>query len=91
MRISISLSSRSDREGAGGEEEQAKREWVNDPIKCGFLKCFAEMEFSSENINYLIAVDAFRDNLLKYIFFTKRKSYFIMSRINVKLFLLSRF
>lgn len=64
MRISISLSSRSDREGAGGEEEQAKREWVNDPIKCGFLKCFAEMEFSSENINYLIAVDAFRDNLL---------------------------
>ena len=40
------------------------RDWVEDPIKCGFLKCFADLEFSGENINYLIAVDEFVDKIL---------------------------
>ena len=41
-------------------------DWIDQPIKCGYLRAFSEYEYSSENIDFLIAVDKFRDFLSMY-------------------------
>ena len=48
---------------SSGRADNVFSDWIDQPLECGFLRLFAEYEFSSENINFLIAIDDFRDKL----------------------------
>lgn len=43
--------------------EETIEEIINNPLKCGFLLAFCESEFSTENINYILEIDRFKDSL----------------------------
>jgi hypothetical protein len=44
--------------------------WINNPIQCGYLRAFCESEYNAENIAFVMDVDAFRDNLMRYFYFS---------------------
>lgn len=35
--------------------------WIDHPIRCGYLLAFCETQYSSENINFIMEIDRFRD------------------------------
>lgn len=43
--------------------EETIEDIINNPLKCGYLLAFCESEFSTENINFILEIDRFKDSL----------------------------